>query len=114
MSTASRVMLSRALKRSLPRRQLLLPQRRGLAAHIDDKTTSPGDEHPAHESFSYEKFKTHYPVSTAVSWGEEFWRKVPVYSNVSSKEFLSYRWSVSDVPSAPRHPHSIYLPVTVD
>lgn len=114
MSTASRAMLSRALKRSLPRRQLLLPRQRGLATHIDDKTTSQGGEDPAHESFQYEKFNTHHPVSTAISWGEEFWRKVPVYSNVSSKEFLSYRWSVSDVPSAPCRLNSIYLPITVD
>lgn len=99
MSTATRVMLSRALKRSLPRPKLLLPQQRSLAAQVDDKTTRPSDEQPAHEVPKNEAFNTHHPVSTAVSWGEEFWRKVPVYSNVSSEEFLSYRWSVSDVPS---------------
>lgn len=100
MSTATRFMLSRALKRSLPRQQLLLPQQRGLAAHVDDKTTSPGGEHPAYDLLKNATFQTHHPVSTAVSWGEEFWRKVPAYSDVSSKEFLSYRWGVSDVFNA--------------
>lgn len=114
MSTATRVMLSRSLKRSLPRRPLLLPQQRGLAAHIDDKTTHPSDEHPAHEVPKNESFNTHHPVSTAVSWGEEFWREVPVYSNVSSKEFLSYRWSVSDVPSTSNPFISIFLPIAID
>lgn len=100
MSTATRAKLSRALKKPLPRRPLLLPQQRGLAAHVDEKTTSPGDEHPAWDLFKKAAFKNHHPVSTAVSWGEEFWRKVPAYSNVSSKEFLSYRWNVSDVSKA--------------
>lgn len=101
MSTASRVKLSRALKRCLPRQQLPLPQQRGLAAHVDEmKTTSGKGEHPAYEYLKNKTSNTHHPVSAAVSWGEEFWRKVPAYSNVSSKEFLSYRWSVSDVSNA--------------
>lgn len=99
MPTPTRVMLSRALKRSLPRQKLVLPQQRSLAAQVEDKATRPSDERPAHEVPKDESFNTHHPVATAVSWGEEFWRKVPVYSNVSSKEFLSYRWSVSDVPN---------------
>lgn len=27
--------------------------------------------------------------------GDEFWRKVPVWGNISTKEFLSHSWSVS-------------------
>lgn len=39
------------------------------------------------------------PVATAVPQNQdEFWRKVPVWSNVSAKEFLSYSWSVSSAP----------------
>jgi hypothetical protein len=26
---------------------------------------------------------------------DEFWRNVPIWANVSAKDFLSYRWSVS-------------------
>lgn len=100
MFTATRIMLSSTLKRSLPRRSLLLPQQRGMAAHLEDqKTTSPGGEHPAKEVLKNASLNPHHPVSTAVSWGEEFWRNVPVYRDVSSKEFLSYRWSVSDILS---------------
>lgn len=113
MSTAARTKLSRALKKPLPRRSLLLPQQRGLAAHVDEKTTSPNDEHPAWDLFKKATFQTPHPVSTAVSWGEEFWRKVPAYSNVSSKEFLSYRWNVSDVSKASNLSCSICLPIAV-
>lgn len=113
MSTAARTKLSMALKKPLPRRSLLLPQQRGLAAHVDEKTTSPGDEHPAYDLFKNSPFQTHHPVSTAVSWGEEFWRKVPAYSNVSSKEFLSYRWNVSDVFKA-SEVLMCRLPVAID
>ena len=36
------------------------------------------------------------PVTTNVPQNQdEFWRKVPVWSDVSAKEFLSYSWSVS-------------------
>lgn len=99
MSTATRVLLSRALRRSLPHQKLLLPQQRGLATQVDDKTAGPGHEQSAHGFLKNAYFNTHHPVSTAVSWGEEFWRNVPVYRDVSSKEFLSYSWSVSDFPS---------------
>ncbi len=35
------------------------------------------------------------PVATALPQNQdEFWRKVPVWSDVSAKEFLSYSWSV--------------------
>lgn len=101
MSTATRVMLSRALRRSLPHQKLLLPQQRGLATQVDDKTAGPGHEQSVHGFLKNAYFNTHHPVSTAVSWGEEFWRNVPVYRDVSSKEFLSYSWSVSDFPNMP-------------
>lgn len=36
------------------------------------------------------------PVTTAMPQNrDEFWRKVPVWENVSAGDFLSYRWSVS-------------------
>jgi lysine 2,3-aminomutase len=35
------------------------------------------------------------PVVTALPHHEEFWRKVPLWRDVSTKEFLSSRWSVS-------------------
>ena len=28
---------------------------------------------------------------------DEFWRKVPVWADVTAKDFLSYRWSVSEM-----------------
>ena len=28
---------------------------------------------------------------------DEFWRKVPIWADVTAKDFLSYRWSVSDM-----------------
>lgn len=28
---------------------------------------------------------------------DEFWRKIPVWADVTAKDFLSYRWSVSDM-----------------
>lgn len=41
-----------------------------------------------------------FPVTTAqYSPGpsqDEFWRKVPIWENVSAQDFLSYRWSVSE------------------
>ena len=37
-----------------------------------------------------------HPVSTALFQNqEEFWRKVPVWRDVSAREFLSYSWTVS-------------------
>ncbi|KAI3401737.1 hypothetical protein diail_9401 [Diaporthe ilicicola] len=95
MSAATRTTLSSALKRNLPRRPLLLPHQRGLAALTNDTIIQPSDEHPANELLR-NTFKPHHPVTTAVSWGEEFWRNVPAYGNVSSKDFLSYRWSLHD------------------
>jgi lysine 2,3-aminomutase len=35
------------------------------------------------------------PVATTLPHHEEFWRKVPLWRDVSTKEFLSSRWSVS-------------------
>ena len=29
---------------------------------------------------------------------DEFWRKIPVWENVSTDDFLSYRWGVSHIP----------------
>ncbi len=38
-----------------------------------------------------------HPVSTALFQNQdEFWRKIPVWRDVSAKEFLSYSWTVSD------------------
>jgi lysine 2,3-aminomutase len=45
------------------------------------------------------------PVVAAVPHHEEFWRKVPLWRDVSTKEFLSSRWSVS-LPR-PRHDHGL-------
>lgn len=46
-----------------------------------------------------------YPVATKNPAREEFWRKVPTYRDVTTKDFLSYRWSVSsphiDFPPSP-------------
>ncbi|KAK0672906.1 hypothetical protein QBC41DRAFT_7820 [Cercophora samala] len=37
------------------------------------------------------------PVATALpQHRDEFWREVPVWENVSAKDFLSYRWSVAN------------------
>ncbi|KAK4682173.1 hypothetical protein QC764_113090 [Podospora pseudoanserina] len=37
------------------------------------------------------------PVATALPQDrDEFWREVPVWENVSAKDFLSYRWSVAN------------------
>jgi lysine 2,3-aminomutase len=37
-----------------------------------------------------------HPVATALPQDrDEFWRKVPLWRDVSAKEFLSYSWSVS-------------------
>ena len=36
-------------------------------------------------------------AATAVPLREEFWRNIPVYENVSAKDFLSHRWSVSEI-----------------
>jgi lysine 2,3-aminomutase len=39
---------------------------------------------------------TVHPVTTIIPQNrDEFWRKVPVWENVSAGDFLSYRWSVS-------------------
>ncbi|KAK3936076.1 hypothetical protein QBC46DRAFT_37672 [Diplogelasinospora grovesii] len=36
-----------------------------------------------------------HPVATAIARDrDEFWRKVPIWQDVSAKDFLSYRWSV--------------------
>lgn len=32
---------------------------------------------------------------TVTPSGEEFWRKVPIWKDVSTESFMSYRWSVS-------------------
>lgn len=32
---------------------------------------------------------------TVTPSGEEFWRKVPLWKDVSTESFMSYRWSVS-------------------
>ncbi|KAK3362968.1 hypothetical protein B0T25DRAFT_562009 [Lasiosphaeria hispida] len=38
-----------------------------------------------------------HPVATAIAMHrDEFWRKVPVWQDVSADEFLSYRWSVAN------------------
>jgi lysine 2,3-aminomutase len=42
------------------------------------------------------------PVATAMSNHDEFWRKVPLWENVSAADFLSYRWSVSLAQLPPR------------
>ncbi|KAK4201308.1 putative L-lysine 2,3-aminomutase [Triangularia verruculosa] len=37
------------------------------------------------------------PVATALSQDrDEFWREVPIWDNVSAKDFLSYRWGVAN------------------
>ncbi|GAB1311310.1 L-lysine 2,3-aminomutase [Madurella fahalii] len=36
------------------------------------------------------------PVVTGMPQGDEFWRKVPLWENVSAADFLSYRWSVAN------------------
>lgn len=45
---------------------------------------------PAHGAVS-----TVRPVAAAMLQGDEFWRRVPLWENVSAADFLSYRWSVS-------------------
>lgn len=38
------------------------------------------------------------PVSFEIQSGrDEFWRKVPYWADVTAKDFLSYRWSVSEM-----------------
>ena len=37
----------------------------------------------------------HLPVVAQRPKKDEFWRKVPVWQNLSADDFLSYRWSVS-------------------
>jgi hypothetical protein len=105
----TRLVLSGALKRSLPRQRLILPQKRGLAAHADDETSfTAGGTHQAHGHDPNAYSKNHNPVSAALMWGDEFWRNVPVYGNVSKEQFLSYRWQVSGVPST--YPLAMLLP----
>lgn len=36
-----------------------------------------------------------HPVVTKLLEHDEFWRIVPTYQDISKKDFLSYRWSVS-------------------
>lgn len=49
------------------------------------------DIQPAQTSFAQ-----HETALTAKKRGEEFWRRVPIYENVASNDFLSYKWSVSN------------------
>lgn len=110
MSATTRTILSNGVKRSLPRQPLLVSQRRGLAAHVDDETASgAGGTHQAHEHLQGASSKAHHPVSTSLLWGDEFWRNTPAYSNVSKEQFLSYRWSVSDVSNTPTNPPCPYV-----
>jgi lysine 2,3-aminomutase len=60
----------------------------------DSNTNLPPSFHtrPAHEP---KPLMTPRPVASALPQNQdEFWRKVPVWSDVSAKEFLSYSWSV--------------------
>lgn len=50
---------------------------------------------------------SHHPVSTPKLWGDEFWRKVPVYAKVSPEDFISYRWSVRSPPLPSPPPRSV-------
>lgn len=50
------------------------------------------------------------PVATAVSQNrDEFWRKVPLWENVSAGDFLSYRWSVSHPALTHRVNQNLFL-----
>ncbi|ROW18175.1 hypothetical protein VPNG_00041 [Cytospora leucostoma] len=68
---------SRQLARSTVARIPSLQLKRGAAsaavAQIAPEVDGPLDQHP---------------------WREEFWRRVPVYENVSTRDFISYRWSI--------------------
>ena len=46
----------------------------------------------------------------ASSGGEEFWRKISMWEDVSTESFMSYRWSVSQDSSAP---YPIYISLTM-
>lgn len=37
----------------------------------------------------------HLPVAAQGPERDEFWRRIPIWQDVSANEFLSYRWSVS-------------------
>lgn len=51
---------------------------------------------PFRGSFGSEKAVGAHPVVSAIPRNrDEFWRKVPVWQDVSATDFLSYRWSVS-------------------
>lgn len=77
-TTMSGRAISRQLARSAVARIPSLQLKRGAAsaavAQIAPQFDGPLDQHP---------------------WREEFWRRVPVYENVATRDFISYRWSVS-------------------
>lgn len=76
-----------------------VPRLQAQTTETDNKRTVDGDgaspqaidkTPPARETAS-----TVRPVATAVRQNsDEFWRKVPLWENVSAEDFLSYRWSV--------------------
>lgn len=82
-------MFARAVRRPLPlrapARMATLQTKRGTAAMAAAQSAPRNDDHD----------NQHHPVGTGTSWREEFWRHIPVYQGVSTREFLSYRWSVS-------------------
>ncbi|KAK7744938.1 hypothetical protein SLS53_003171 [Cytospora paraplurivora] len=69
--------ISRQLARSTVARIPSLQLKRGAAsaavAQVASQVDGPLDQHP---------------------WREEFWRRVPVYENVATRDFISYRWSI--------------------
>lgn len=74
-----------ATKRSAPRRFILVIATRSMAGlAVEDHSSI----HPVQEV-------PHHPVTIKGSAREEFWRVVPTFQNVTAKDFLSYRWSVS-------------------
>lgn len=86
------VMLGRGSARavgSIPRLQAQVAE---ISKSLDngDSIRLPITQMPAREAVS-----TVHPVAVAMPQGDEFWRKVPLWENVSSADFLSYRWSVS-------------------
>ncbi|KXX75227.1 L-lysine 2,3-aminomutase [Madurella mycetomatis] len=86
LRTLPKPRLARAVG-SLPRLQAQVAEIRKDPENAED-IPSPLAQTPAHGAVS-----TVRPVAAAMVQGDEFWRKVPLWENVSAADFLSYRWS---------------------
>lgn len=116
---ANPAMLTRAVRRPLSRWALTSisssQPKRGAAVLAGLQSTPMDDGSHGQQQLVHNPFASHYhPVATPMLWRDEFWRRVPVFKDVSAGEFISYRWSVSPlddlslfIPSCPVAPTNV-------